>query len=122
MAPYEALYGRKCQSPIFWEEGVVRFGIKRKLVPRFVYLYEIIESVGAVAYRLSLPPDMSLSVEIDQEMSYEEQPIEIVDTRVRKLWNKEILMVKVLWRNHSVEEFTWETESDMRSRIPFLFP
>ncbi|XP_050222367.1 uncharacterized protein LOC126672461 [Mercurialis annua] len=99
-------------------KGVVRFGIKGELAPRFLGLYEIIERVGAVAYRLALPPDMSLvypvvhismlrkcvsdpaqviipqSVEIDQERSYEEQPVEIFDTQVRKLRNKEILMVK----------------------------
>ncbi|XP_050229269.1 uncharacterized protein LOC126678413 [Mercurialis annua] len=205
MAPYEALYGRKCRSPICWEEvgerkltgaeiilitsekvpvikqrletafsrqksyadpkrrdlefqvgdfvfikvspmkGVIRFGKKGKLAPRYVGPYEIVERVGAVAYKLALPADMSQvhpvfhismlrkyisdpshiiqsqSVEVNEELSYEEEPMQIIDTQVRKLRTKEIPMVKVLWRNHSVEECTWETESDMRKRYPYLF-
>ncbi|GKG02801.1 putative reverse transcriptase domain-containing protein, partial [Tanacetum coccineum] len=45
-APFEALYGRKCRSPIMWveaEEGVVRFGKKEKLAPSFAGPFKIIE-------------------------------------------------------------------------------
>ncbi|GJX10135.1 putative reverse transcriptase domain-containing protein [Tanacetum coccineum] len=52
-AMFEALYGRKCRSPIKWfEKVVVRFGKKGKLAPRFVGPFEIIEKVGPMAYRL----------------------------------------------------------------------
>ncbi|GJS99086.1 putative reverse transcriptase domain-containing protein [Tanacetum coccineum] len=68
----EALYGRKCRSPIMWakigevmlksvavRECVVRFGKKGKLAPRFVGPFEIIEKVGSVTYRLNLPEELN---------------------------------------------------------------
>ncbi|GKD58949.1 putative reverse transcriptase domain-containing protein, partial [Tanacetum coccineum] len=79
-APFKALYGRKCRSPIMWAEvgkssnlscseelkhiemvpwkGVVRFGKKGKLAPRFVGPFKIIKTVGPVAYMLDLPEEL----------------------------------------------------------------
>ena len=54
-------------------------------------------------------------------MSYVEEPIKIVDYRVKQLWNREIPMVKVVWRNHAVEEATWEIEQKMKRDYPQLF-
>ena len=39
--------------------GVVRFGMRGKLSPRFIGSFEILEMVGTVVYRLALPPNMS---------------------------------------------------------------
>ena len=50
----------------------------------------------------------------DENLSYEEVPIEILDCQVKGMRNKEVATVKVLWRNHLVEGATWETEADMR--------
>ena len=58
---------------------------------------------------------------VGEDLSYEEVPVEILDRQVKRLRNKEITTVKVLWRNHLVEGATWEAEADMRSRYPDLF-
>ncbi|KAL0546199.1 hypothetical protein IC582_016105 [Cucumis melo] len=205
MAPFEALYGKCCRSPVCWGEvgeqrlmgpelvqstneailkirsrmhtaqsrqksyadvrrkdlefevgdkvflkvapmrGVLRFERRGKLSPRFVGPFEILERIGLVAYRLALPPSLSTvhdvfhvsmlrkyvpdpsyvvdyePLEIDENLSYTEQPVEVLAREVKTLRNKEIPLVIVLWRNHRVEEATWEREDDMRSRYPELF-
>ncbi|XP_070009583.1 uncharacterized protein [Nicotiana sylvestris] len=186
MAPFEALYGRRCRSPIGWFEvseaellgpdlvhqamekvkiiqeslkaaqsrqksyaeirrrklefqvddwvflrvspmkGVMRFGKKGKLSPRYVGSYRVTQRIGQVAYRLELPPEMSLvhpvfhvsmlkkvvgdrstivpieDIEVNEELSYEEIPVAILDRQVRKLRNKEVASVKVLWKSQQV--------------------
>ncbi|KAK5832463.1 hypothetical protein PVK06_016265 [Gossypium arboreum] len=205
MAPYEALYGRKCRSPVCWTElnerkvigpeliqeteetvkkikdrlkatfdrqksyadlkrrdieysvgdkvflkvspwkKVLRFGRKGKLTPRFTGPYEIVERIGPVAYRLSLPSELQRihdvfhvsmlrkyrsdpshiisteDIEVRPDLSYEEEPVQILAREVKELRNKKVPLVKVLWRNHNVEEATWEPEETMRVQYPHLF-
>nr|XP_016477450.1 PREDICTED: uncharacterized protein LOC107798938 [Nicotiana tabacum] len=126
-------------------KGVMRFGNKGKLSPRFIGPYEILDRVGAVAYRLELSPELSFihpvfhismlrkyisnlsqvleapTIPLDKKLSYEEEPMAIVVRQVRKLLLKEIVFVKVLWRNHTVEEATWEVEYAMQVKYPHLF-
>ncbi|KAF3614249.1 putative U4/U6 small nuclear ribonucleoprotein Prp3-like [Capsicum annuum] len=56
-----------------------------------------------------------------KNLSYEEIPVEILNHQVRRLRNKEVSLVKVLWRNQSVEGATWEAEADMQTKYPHLF-
>ncbi|KAL2240784.1 UNVERIFIED_CONTAM: Transposon Tf2-12 polyprotein [Sesamum indicum] len=205
MAPYEALYGRRCRSPICWDieglrqlEGpelvqetvekvqvvkkclkaaqdrqksyvdqhrremeyevgdkvflkispwrrILRFGRQGKLSPRYIGPYEIIERTGPLAYRLALPAEFSQihdvfhismmrryrsdpshfihepEIEISEELTYVEEPAEILDRNVRKLRNKDISMVKVRWSHHSPREATWEVEEHMKEKYSYLF-
>ena len=111
-------------------KGVMRFGKKRKLAPIYIGPFEILKRVGMVAYRMALPSDMSQvhpvfhvsmlrkyisdpshvlqpqSVEINEDLTYEEEPVAIVDYQVSRLRSKVIPMVKVLWRSNNVEGHT----------------
>ncbi|KAH0729882.1 hypothetical protein KY289_001070 [Solanum tuberosum] len=119
-------------------KGFMRFGKKGKLNPRYISPYRISKRIGNVVYELDLPPELAAvhpvfhisilkkcmcdpsliipteDIAIKDSLSYEEIP-------VRKLRAKEVALVKVLRRNHFVEEPTWEVEEDMKKRYPHLF-
>ena len=188
MAPYEALYERKCRSPLYWDregsefiegpeivqltvdkidviksklkadqdrqksyadqhrkemefqvgdkvflkvspwKGIMRFGNKGKLSPHYSGLYEIVEKVGPLAYKLALPPELAKihdvfhvsmlrryrsdpshvlkdsEVTLFENLSYNEEPIKIVDHKIKQLRQRQIPMVKIVWKHHGVEE------------------
>lgn len=60
-------------------------------------------------------------LEVSQDMSYVEKLVAIIDRHDKTQRNKVIMLVKVLWRNHAVEEVTWEIEKLTRSQYPYLF-
>ena len=125
--------------------GVTRFGIKGKLAPRYVGPFETIERIGDVAYRLRLPSQLSqvhdifhvsmlkkytrdpshilpyAKIHLQPDITYEEQPAEILAKEVRLFHNKETPMVKVCWERHTKEEATWELESEMCDKYLHLF-
>ena len=127
-----------------WKK-VMKFGKKGKLRPRFIGTYEVIEKVGPVAYILALPPELdkihsvfhvsmlrryrldpshvvsSETIELRPDLTYEEEPVEILARKVKELRNKKIPLVKVLWRNHKTKEATWESEEMMRQQYLQLF-
>ena len=126
-------------------KGVIRFGKRGKLNPRYIGPYEILERIGKAAYRLALPPNLALvhnvfhvsllkkyvsdkshvleqePIEIHEDLSFEEKPVRILDHKTKTLRNKEIPLVKVLWRNQKMEEATWEREDEMKASYPELF-
>ncbi|GJR18862.1 putative reverse transcriptase domain-containing protein [Tanacetum coccineum] len=204
-APFEALYGRKCRSPVCWAEvgevqltgpeivqettekiiqvkqrmqaardrqksyadlkrkpmefkvgdkvmlkvlpwkGVVRFGKRGKLNPRFVGPFKVIKRVRDVAYKLELPEELSrvhntfhvsnlkkchadepLAVPLDglhfdDKLQFVEEPIEITDREVKRLKRSRIPLVKVRWNSKRGPEFTWEREDQFRKKYPHLF-
>ena len=60
-------------------------------------------------------------LQIRNDLSHEEVPVEILDCKEQVLRNKTISQVKVLWKNHLVKEASWERKDDMLSRYPSLF-
>ena len=125
--------------------GVVRFGKRGKLSPRFTGPFEILERVATVAYRLELPPSMSGvhevfhfsmlrkytpdpthvvdggQIEVDTDVTFEEGLVCILDSRDQILRLKTVRLVRVPWRHYGVEESTWEREDMMRATYPYLF-
>ncbi|XP_070036939.1 uncharacterized protein [Nicotiana tomentosiformis] len=140
MAPYEALYGRRCRAPVGWfEPGEARlFGTdfvrdaldKVKLIQDWLHIAQSRQKSYAdrkardIAFMYHGDPSHVLdfsSVQLDKNLTYVEEPVDILDMEVRKLRPKNIASIKVQWRGQPVKEATWETKHDMRSRYPHLF-
>ncbi|GJY91076.1 putative reverse transcriptase domain-containing protein [Tanacetum coccineum] len=204
-APFEALYGRKCRSPVCWakvgdvqltrpeiihettekivqirqrlqaardrqrsyanvrrkplefqvgdrvmlkvspRKGVIRFGKRGKLNPRYIGPLKILERIIPVAYKLELPEELSnvhstfhvsnlkkcLSDEsfvipmkelrLDDKLNFMEEPVEIMDREVKQLKQSRIPIVKVRWNSKRGPEFTWEREDQIHAKYPHLF-
>ncbi|GJY53739.1 putative reverse transcriptase domain-containing protein [Tanacetum coccineum] len=119
-------------------KGVVHFGKKGKLAPRYVGLFEILERISLVAYRLRLAKELSSvhdtfhvlnlkkcladvnlhvpldEIKVDKTLRFVEEPVEIMDREIKKLKRKKIALVKVKWNLKCGPEFTWEHKDQMR--------
>ena len=142
--PLEFEVGDHVSLKVNPKRGMVRFGKRGKLLPRFIGPFEILERMCTVAYRLALPPSMSGvhevfhvsmprrytpgpahvvdwgQIEIDTDGTFEEGPVCIVDSRDRVLRRKTVRLVRVLWQHYGVEEYTCERDDTMRVTYPFL--
>jgi hypothetical protein len=129
-------------SPI---RGSKRFGVKGKLVPRYIGPYQIQERRGEVAYQLNLLENLSAmhdvfhvsqlkkclrvpevqlpteDLEVQEDLTYIEKPTQILETVDRVTRRNTIRMCKVRWDHHSKDEATWEREDDLRAKYPELF-
>ncbi|XP_028063480.1 uncharacterized protein LOC114266757 [Camellia sinensis] len=118
-------------------KGQPRFGKKGKLSPHYIGLFQILEKLGPVAYRVALPQDMEQMhnvfhvsmlrgylrdpfhvinhhrIALDENMEYEEWPEQIIDRKVKQLRNKSIPMVKEKLKEHYGREATWEKKDEM---------
>lgn len=57
-------------------------------------------------------------MQLKENLSYEEEPAQILDRKEQVLHSKTITLVKMLWRNHGVEKATWMSEDQMKDKYP----
>ncbi|GJS72546.1 putative reverse transcriptase domain-containing protein [Tanacetum coccineum] len=99
-------------------KGVIRFGKKGKLVPRYVGPFEILERKCLADANLHVPLD---EIKVGKNLCFVEEPIEIMDREVKSLKRSKIPIVKVCWNSKRGPEFTWEREEHMKAKYPRLF-
>ncbi|WMV37904.1 hypothetical protein MTR67_031289 [Solanum verrucosum] len=108
-------------------KSVMRFCKKGKIIPRHAGPYQILKSVGKGAYELDMPNELASvhhvfhvsmlkkcvgdltsivplkGLGVKENIFYEKVPVEILDRQVKRLRNKEVASMKVIWRNQLVE-------------------
>jgi hypothetical protein len=125
-------------------KSFLRMGACAKLVPRYCGPFEILDRVGPLAYRLTLPPTMKVDnafhvsllkkyvhdsnhiidwsvIQVEPEREFLPEPQCIIDRKETPLGKKTIAHAKVQWKHFGLDEATWEMEDAMRHAYPFLF-
>ncbi|GKA02952.1 putative reverse transcriptase domain-containing protein [Tanacetum coccineum] len=143
--PLEFQVGDKVMLKVSPWKGVVHFGKRGKLNPRYIGPFKIIAKVGTIAYRLELPEQLSRvhsmfhvlklkkcmaeepldipldEIQVDDKLNFIEEHVEIMDREVKRLKQSRILIFKVRWNYRRGLEFTWEREDQMQKKYPHLF-
>ncbi|GJX50874.1 putative reverse transcriptase domain-containing protein [Tanacetum coccineum] len=149
-APYEALYGRKCRSPVCWAKDRKKSYADRKRKPmefevRDRVMLKVLAKVGKVAYKLELQQELSrvhptfhvsnlnkcyadeplvMSLEgihVDDKLQLVGQAVEIMERKIKRLKQSRIRLVKVRWNSKRGPEFTWERKDSFKQKYPQLF-
>ncbi|GJR78397.1 hypothetical protein Tco_0149182 [Tanacetum coccineum] len=126
--PLEFEVGDRVMLKVSPWKGVIRFGKKGKLAPRYVGPFEILERVGPVAYRLRLPEELS-GIKVDKTLRFVEEPVENSDREVKRLkcsrmvvvkakWLAVRYLVKVSWNSKCNFELTWVWEDYLKDKYP----
>ncbi|GJR56803.1 hypothetical protein Tco_1498965 [Tanacetum coccineum] len=126
-------------------KGVVCFGKRGKLNPRYVGPFQVLAKVRAIAYKLELPQELSRvhntfhvsnlkkcyanvilaalldGLHIDDKLHFVEEPVEIMDREVKRLRQSRVPIIKIRWNSRRGPEFTWEREDQFTKKHPHLF-
>ncbi|GJV99081.1 putative reverse transcriptase domain-containing protein [Tanacetum coccineum] len=119
-APYEALYGRKCRSPVLARIGPVAYTLE---------LPEELKGIHSTFHVSNLKKCLAEGevvvpleeIQLDDKLHMIEEPVEIVDKEVKRLKQSRIPIVKVRWNSQRGPEFTWEREDQIKKKYPHLF-
>ncbi|GJV94777.1 putative reverse transcriptase domain-containing protein [Tanacetum coccineum] len=126
-------------------KGVMRFGKRGKLNPRYIGPFQIIERICPVAYRLEFPQELSRvhnvfhicnlkkclsddtlaipleEIQLDDKLNFIEEPVEVMDRAVKQLKRSRIHILKVCSNGRRGPEYIWECEDQFKDKYPYLF-
>nr|GEX72473.1 retrotransposon protein, putative, Ty3-gypsy subclass [Tanacetum cinerariifolium] len=136
-APYEALYGRKCRSPVCWAE----VGEAQLTGPKIIQ--ETTEKIMLIKQRIQAAQDQQkgyadlkrkpMEFEVRDRVMLKvspwkrvvrfgkREPVEIMEQEIKRLKRSRIPLVKVCWTFRRSLEFTWERKDSFRKKYPHLF-